>query len=263
MKSTRFLILIMAATLVAAACGSDDTPVASDGGADFGLVTDGTLSVCTDVPYPPMEYEDSDAESGYTGFDIELIRAIATDLGLGLEIATPGFDAITSGLAMEAGNCDISVASITITPEREEGVDFSSPYFEAEQSLLVEVDSGYSSSADVGTIAVQSGTTGELFAQDSLPDVGTISFEAPGDLYLALAAGDVGGVMTDVVGNQGYADENPGAFSVIETFATDEQYGMAVQEEGSEALLEAVNASLKKLEDNGEYDTIYGEWFAG
>ena len=88
-----------------------------------------------------MEFEDPDAEGGFTGFDIELIGAIADDLGLGLAVATPGWDAITSGLANEAGDCDISAASITITAEREENIDFSEPYFEGKQSLLVSDDS--------------------------------------------------------------------------------------------------------------------------
>ena len=119
--------------------GGDD-----DGDSALGLVSSGTLTVCTDVPYPPMEFEDPDAEGGFTGFDIELMRAIADDLGLGLAVATPGWDAITSGLANEAGDCDISAASITITAEREENIDFSEPYFEGKQSLLVSDDSSAS-----------------------------------------------------------------------------------------------------------------------
>ena len=77
-----------------------------------------------------------------------------------------------------------------------------------------------------------------------------------------IEAGEVDGVVTDLVGNQGYADENGGA-KVIESYATDEFYGFAVQEEGSEALLEAVNASLAKFQDDGTYDSIYGDWFPG
>ncbi|NDH11472.1 MAG: hypothetical protein EBY44_07065, partial [Actinobacteria bacterium] len=72
-------------------------------------------------------------------------QGYADDLGLGLAVATPGWDAITSGLANEAGDCDISAASITITAEREENIDFSEPYFEGKQSLLVSDDSSASS----------------------------------------------------------------------------------------------------------------------
>ena len=126
----RTVLALGAFSLLAAACGGDDAE--ADAGA-LSLTTAGTLTVCTDAPYPPMEFEDPDAESGYTGFDIELVRAIATDLGLELAVVTPGWDAITSGLANEAGDCDISASSITITDEREENVDFSDAYFDAEQ----------------------------------------------------------------------------------------------------------------------------------
>lgn len=254
----RSIALFAVVILFAAGCGDDDD--ASD---EFGLVAAGTLTVCTDVPYPPMEFEDPDAEGGFSGFDIELMRAIADDLGLDLAVATPGWDAITSGLANEAGDCDISAASITITEEREENIDFSEPYFEGKQSLLVTDDSSATTMADLGSVAVQSGTTGEIYLADNTPDgVEVVSFSDIGDLYLALEAGEVDGVVTDLVGNQGYADENGGA-KVIESYATDEFYGFAVQEEGSEALLEAVNASLAKFQDDGTYDSIYGDWFPG
>lgn len=254
----QLLALLLSLGLFAAACGDDD-----DGGDELGLVKSGTLTVCTDVPYPPMEFEDADAEGGFTGFDIELMRAIADDLGLGLAVATPGWDAITSGLANEAGDCDISAASITITDEREENIDFSEPYFEGKQSLLVSDDSSAGGLADLGSVAVQSGTTGEIWLADNTPDgVGVIAYDDIGALYLALEAGEVDGVITDLVGNQGYADDTGGA-KVIESYATDEFYGFAVQEEGAEDLLAAVNDSLAKLQDDGTYDDIYAEWFPG
>ena len=254
----QLLALLLTLGLFAAACGDDD-----DAGSDLDLVSSGTLTVCTDVPYPPMEFEDPDAEGGFTGFDIELMRAIADDLGLGLAVVTPGWDAITSGLATEAGDCDISAASITITEEREENIDFSDSYFEGKQSLAVSEGSSATSMADLGSVAVQSGTTGEIYVQDNAPDGLTIvSFEGAGDLYLALEAGEVDGVVTDIVGNQGYVDDTGGA-KVIESYETGEFYGFAVQEEGAEELLAAVNASLAKLQDNGTYDDIYADWFPG
>lgn len=252
---SKFLAIALALVLVAGACGGDGDESA------LGLVTSGTLTVCTDVPYPPMEFEDPSAPGGFDGFDMELARAIATDNDLEFAVVTPGWEAITSGLAMETDQCDISAASITITEEREEGIDFSEPYFAAVQSLFVAADSSASSANDIGAIAVQSGTTGEFYAQDNLPNE-LISFDDAGALYLALEAGDVDGVITDQVGNQGYADDNPGVGKVVATYDTDELYGMAVQEEGKEDLLAAVNASLEKLREDGTYDTIYNKWFS-
>jgi len=273
-KTYRLVAMFAALALVLAACGDDTdagdgTDDTGDAGTtvaveDLGLVAEGTLTVCTDVPYPPMEFEDPDAESGYNGFDIELIGAIAEDLGLGLAVATPGFDAITSGLAMESGDCDISAASITINEEREQGVDFSAPYFSADQSLLVKADSGITGLDGLSGLglAVQSGTTGAAYAEENAEEFGfeVISFEDAAGPYLALDSGDVAGVMTDIVGNQGVADEDD-SVTVVETFTTDEQYGFAVKEEGSEALLEAVNASLAGFQEDGTYDQIHANWF--
>ena len=95
-----------------------------------------------------------------------------------------------------------------------------------------------------------------------LSGVEVVAFDDIGALYLALEAGDVDGVITDLVGNQGYVDDTGGAM-VIESYATDEFYGFAVQEEGAEDLLAAVNESLAKLQGNGTYDAIYAEWFPG
>ena len=245
-------VLVLA--LFAAGCGDDS----ADTG-EFGLVNDGTLTVCTDSPYPPMEFE---VDGEFTGFDIELMRAIADDLGLDLSVNNIGFDPITSGLAMEAGDCDIAAASITITDEREENIDFSDGYFSGDQSLLTRDDTGITTLADTSgrNLGVQTGTTGELYANENAGDASIVSFENPGDLILALTAGEVDAVLQDIVVN-GDAALNNDSFVLVETYPTDEFYGFAVKEEGSEALLEAVNESLQKLRDDGTYDDIYDEFF--
>ena len=220
-----WLAALMAVALIATACGGDDD---SADGSDLALVSSGTLTVCTDSPYPPMEFE-QDGE--FTGFDIELMRAIADDLGLDLAVNNIGFDPITSGIAMESGECDIAAASITITDEREENIDFSDPYFTADQSLLVATDAGISDLAGFSgrSLAVQSATTGEAYAKANAPsDADVVSFDNPGDVFLALAAGDVDGVLQDIVPNAEYALNNPDAAELVETYPTDENYGLSL-----------------------------------
>ena len=179
-----WLAALMAVALIATACGGDDD--GGDGSA-LTLVASGTLTVCTDSPYPPMEFE-QDGE--FTGFDIELMRAIAEDLGLELAVNNIGFDPITSGIAMESDECDIAAASITITDEREENIDFSDPYFTADQSLLVSTESGITDLAGFSgrSLAVQSATTGEAYAKANAPsDAAIVSFDNPGGLIGAPA----------------------------------------------------------------------------
>jgi ABC-type amino acid transport substrate-binding protein len=252
-RTIHLLVAVLAFALVATACGGGD-----DAG-DLNLVTAGTLTICVDAPYPPMEFE---LNGEYTGFDVELMRAIADDLGLDLAVNNTGFDPITSGLAMEAGDCDIAASSITITEDREKNIDFSDPYFTADQSLLVTKASGLSSLADLAghNIGVQTGTTGEIYANENNPGAEIISFENPGDLFTALAAGQIDGVLQDIIPNADAA-LNDDTVQIVETFPTAEQYGFATKEEGAEDVLAAVNKSLKKLRDNGTYDSIYADWF--
>lgn len=254
-RSIRLVAMAAALSLVLVACGDEG------GSGDLGLITDDVLTVCTDSPYPPMEFE-QDGE--FTGFDIELMRAIAGELGVSdISVVNTGFDPITSGLAMEAGDCDIAAASITITEEREANIDFTDGYFTADQSLLVRDDAGLGSLADFGesALGVQTGTTGEMYAQENAPE-GTeiVSFENPGDIFTALEAGNVQGVLQDIVPNAEYALNNEGV-SLAESYPTDETYGFATKEEGAEALLEAVNEAIAALRDNGTYDDIYDDWF--
>lgn len=257
MTRTRMLLVaVVALALLAGACGDDDDSTDSS---SLPLVAAGTLTVCTDSPYPPMEYEE---DGEFTGFDIELMRAIAEDMGLDLAVVNSGFDPITSGLAMEAGDCDIAAASITITDEREENIDFSDGYFSGDQSLLADSGSGIAALADLSgmILGVQTGTTGKQYAEDNNPGAEIISFENPGDLITALNAGELDAVLQDIVTN-GDAALNNDNLVLLEVYKTDEFYGFAVKEEGAEDILAAVNAALAKVRDDGTYDSIFEEFF--
>ncbi|HEX2153371.1 MAG TPA: transporter substrate-binding domain-containing protein [Acidimicrobiia bacterium] len=262
MTLRKLMALFAVMALALAACGDDGGNGDGEAAADFDTVTEGTLTVCTDAPYPPMEFEDPETGE-FTGFDIELMRAIAENLGLDLAVVNTGFDPITSGLAMEAGDCDIAAASITITEERAENIAFTDGYFTADQSLLTLSDSGIESLEDTAgqSVAVQTGTTGELYAQENAPDdTELVSFENPGDVFLALESGQVQAVLQDIIPNQDYADNNEGA-TVVETYPTDEEYGFAAALEGTEDLIAAVNEQIAALRDDGTYDEIYNEFF--
>lgn len=256
-KWTTVVVLILAISLVLAACGGEaDT-------SEFDLVTAGTLTVCSEIPYEPFEFETEDGT--YDGYDVEMMQAIADKLGLEMEFINTGFDAITSGSAMVGGICDIAASAITIKPEREENIDFSEPYFESDQSLLIKEGTGYSDLDDfVGLrLGVQSGTTGEAYAQENVPDgVELVGFDSGGDLFVALEAGSIEGILQDKPVNENRA-EGDDTLEVVQTYKTDENYGFATQEEGKEALLEAVNDALAELKSEGTFDEIFDKWFGG
>lgn len=272
LRQFRLLALVAVLALALAACGGDGdgaddatTPGAADGdgdaAAELTLVNDGVLTVCTDAPYPPMEYEE---DGEFTGFDIELMRAIAQQMGLdGIEVVNSGFEPITSGAVFASNQCDVAAASITITEEREENVDFTDPYFQADQSLLVKTDSDFSSLEDLAgeRLGVQAGTTGEAYAQENKPEsTEIVSFDNPGDIFSALEAGDIAGVLQDIVVNQGRTFEDD-SVEVVETYPTDEQYGFATAEEGGDDVLDAINDALSTVRDDGTYDDIYDDFF--
>lgn len=281
MRAMRLMAALAAVSLLAAACGDDDTDEpeedvteeAADDAADdtdaidasgLDLVAEGTLTVCSDIPYAPFEFEDPDAPTGYSGFDIELMEAIAEVLDLDLAVVATGFEGLTSGASMAAGQCDIAASAMTITEERAENVDFADAYYEAKQSLLVPVDAGIEGIDDLVeglSVGVQSGTTGELYAEENVPGAELIAFESSGDLFVALEAGRIDAILQDLPVNaeQARADD---AITVVAEFDTEEDYGFAMEKDREDGLVDAINAALAQVRADSTYDTLYDKYFS-
>lgn len=260
------LAIAATATLALAGCaGSSDTEEPASGGdagPDYGLVTEGTLTVCSDVPYPPFEMEGGENGTGYTGFDIELLNAVAQKLDLELSVQDVGFDALQSGTTLAAGTCDIGASAMTITEERKASIDFSDPYYDSLQSLLVRTDSGIESIDDLAgkNVGVQQGTTGETFAAENAPEAELVQYPSDGELWPAIQAGQIDAILQDQPVNLEH-EKADDAYKIVETFETDEQYGFAFQKGERTELLEAVNGALQELRDDGQYDEIYDTFF--
>ncbi len=242
----------------AAGCGGDDD-VASAALAPV-VMTDGSLTVCTDMPYEPFEFEEDGQPAG---FDVDLVAEVAKRLGVKSAIVDTDFDAIASGEALNSGTCDVAISAMTITGDRARVLDFSSPYFNASQALVLEQGSAVTSLADLGgrRIGVQGGTTGELYVTDNAPDTAKIvPFEDSAAMDVALEAGEVDAAVYDntVVGD--VVANNP-AVAVAAEFDTGEQYGMAVKKNGNVDLLRTINDVLADLKAENGYDQIYEKWF--
>jgi polar amino acid transport system substrate-binding protein len=260
----RVLALVAAGALALAACGDDDdTTEAGDEGdaapAEVDLVSGGTLTVCSDTPYEPFEFEDGGEQVGY---DMDLLRAVAEANDLGFEVIDLPFDGILGSLA--AGDCDVVGSAVTITDERAEQVDFSDPYFDADQSLLVKAENAdtFATLDDLEgtTIGVQSGTTGEAYAEENAPEGSTIqSFEDSDGLFGAIAGDQIDAILQDYPVNA-YRTTQDDTLAVTDTFPTGEQYGFAVAKD-NEGVLDMVNTGLADLRDSGEFDTIFARYF--
>ena len=259
------ILLALAASLLlalgAAGCGDDDDDDGDNGGGgadttELDTIRPGTLTVGSDIPYPPFE---QGRAPDYDGFDIELINEIASRLELDVQIKDTPFDTIFRDLAQ--GKFDVVISGSTITDERERAVDFGDPYFLAEQSLLVQVDSDIQAIDDLPgqTVGVQKGTTGEAYVKEEAPDATVRSYGDLDDAFNALVAGQVDAVMFDLPGTQEAARTKEG-LEVRESYDTGEEFGIAFQED-ADALREAVNGALAEVKDDGTFAELYTEWF--
>jgi polar amino acid transport system substrate-binding protein len=265
MKKSRLLLLISAlfvsSALVLSACGGDDSDSGSSGsgGGDVSseLITEGTLTVGSDIPFPPFEFGQS---PDYEGFDIDLVNEIAKDLELDVSIQDTSFDTIFTDVAQ--GKFDMVASAATITPEREQQVDFSDPYYEAEQALLVPSDSDVATVEDLDglTVGAQDGTTGEAFANDETNAGSVRGFPNGPAAIAALQNGQVEATIIDLPVAQDAIDKGETGFKLATTIPTGELYGLAFAQD-TPALLSAVNESLASMKTDGRLNELYQKWF--
>jgi polar amino acid transport system substrate-binding protein len=253
---------LLAAAMVAAGCGDDDE---DDGGSgattgaateDLGLIDEGTLSVGTDTPYPPFEIGQPPNISGY---DIDVMNAVAEQLGVEAEYTDTGFATIFRDVAN--GQFDTAAAASTITPGRENTVDFTDPYYEAQQTLLVTEDSDIASVDDLAGVIVgaQDGTTGETYANDETDASEVRGYPEGPNAINALVTGQVEAVIIDQPVAVD-AVEKQGGMTVVEEIPTNELYGFAVAPD-NDALREAMNEALAAIKEDGTLDSLYEEYF--
>ncbi len=265
MKKVRLLFLMSALTMMSAmvlvACGGgdSDSDSTSTGGGDVSseLITAGTLTVGSDIPFPPFEFGEA---PDYDGFDIDLVNEIAKDLELEVKIEDTAFDTIFTDVAQ--GKFDMVASASTITPEREQQVDFSDPYYEAEQALLVPEGSDITSveALEGLTVGAQDGTTGEAYAKDETNAASVRGFPNGPAAIAALRNGQVEATIIDQPVAQDAIDKGEGGFELATTIPTGELYGLAFAQD-TPALLAAVNDSLASMKEDGRLNDLYQKWF--
>jgi polar amino acid transport system substrate-binding protein len=254
----------MLVVLVAAGCGSDepaDTGTQSGGGAKVsGLVTDGTLTVGTELPAPPFWIgEDYNSLTG--GFEVDLAKEIAKRLGLGsTKFVEMPFTGLVAG---QQCPCDIDLSQVTITPERAKVVKFSEPYFDANQGVLVKKGTKVTSLADAKNLqwGAQINTTGAIYIADKIkPAKEARLFNTTVDAFTALSAGQIQAVLLDTPIVLGAVKEKqiPDG-EVVGQFKTGEQYGAVVNRDSKN--LDAFNQVLKTLKSEGFIDQLLQKYF--
>ena len=222
------------------------------------------LKVATEAGFMPFEYV-GEENGELLGFDMDLIRAVGEVLGLEVKIDNISWDGLIPALLNN--NYHAVIAGVTITPEREDSVNFSNPYFESVLTIVTKKSEMNITSIDdlIGKVAaVQISTTGDFTASD-LYDEGLLKsvsrFDTVADAMQATIIGAADVVVVDLPVAEAYLEANSLApLKTVGAVSANEYYGIAVNKNNSQ-LLEQINAALDELKKNGTYDEIYGKWF--
>lgn len=218
-------------------------------------VADGVLTVGTNAEFPPFEYVGDDGEAD--GFDIALIKAVGEKMGVEVQVENMEFASLVSSIG---NKIDIAIAGMTVNEERKQTVDFSEPYYDAVQYVLLPEGSDIATADDlVGkTIGVQLGTTGDIIATD-IEGTTVSSYNKGVDAVNDLVNGRVDCVIIDknpaLVFADKFKDNGIVAVDGAQFNFELEQYAIAVPK-GDTALADAINKAIEELKADGTFDEL-------
>jgi len=262
-----FVLLLTACGTTPPASSSPTSSPAADTITLPTILTPGVLTVGSDTAYPPQEYIDPTTKKA-TGFDIDLITAIAQKMGLQTHIVSTKFDTITDDLA--ANHFDVAISAITITPDRQKKVDFV-PYFNAGQSLLVQKGNpkNIKSTDDLCGLAVgvQSGSIEQGVLQSSSdncleqdkPAITIIAQQDQAAVVQLLTAKRAVATYQDSPVTDYYVKQNSDQFEVGgPVFGTGTE-GIAVRKNDTE-MLKAIQTAYNQVKAAGTYHQLILKW---
>ena len=265
MLTRRFLQIagLAAATFIFAACGKKEVAPATAPVASAPAPAPAKVYVVgTDAAYAPFESQNEKGE--IVGFDIEVVQAVAKKAGIEVKFVNTPWEGIFNALGQ--GDRDMVVSAVTITDERNATMDFSAPYFDAQQLIAVKVTSKVAKFADLKKlkVGVQTGTTGDEAVSKLLGKTSTDikRFESTPLALKELEAGGVDAVVADNGVVVHYVANNPGGKfkTVADKEFVPEQYGIALKK-GNTELLEKINKGLADIKADGTYDQIFSKYF--
>jgi len=275
MKRTTVTIAVVAIAIMTA-CGTAKTTSQSPKTTPtpgLGTIIAGTITIGTDMPYAP--FESLDAKGNPVGFDVEIFDEVARRLGYKTQWNNAVFDTIFTALQTK---WDIVVSAVTgyappgssaaqTVADRAKVVAFGLPYYSSLQSLAVNATKtpDIKSVDDLKSgdkVAVQEGTTGQFWAKEHLGSKGIqlVGFAKAPDMFLALDAGRVKGVVNDLPVSQD-AVKGKADLKVVQQIETGEQYAFAYAKKKSSALRDAVNEQLQAIFKDGTYARIFKKYF--
>ncbi len=219
------------------------------------VLADGVLTVGTNAEFPPFEFVDDNGEPD--GFDVALIKAIGEKLGVEVEVENMEFEALVASIG---NKIDVAIAGMTITDERKENADFSDPYYDAVQYVILPEGSEIATFDDLAgkTIGVQLGTTGDFIASDDVDGANVKQYNKGVDAVNDLINGRVDCVIIDKNPALVFAGKFEGQLTAVDG----EQFGFGIENyaiampKGDAALSAQINGALKELKEDGTFDEL-------
>ncbi|PRB11279.1 amino acid ABC transporter substrate-binding protein [Microbacterium sp. MYb62] len=263
---SRRLIAVTALVVAAAAltaCSGSSTPASTSdtgGSSDFGLVQDGTLTVATEGTYRPFSFHGDGGSGDLTGFDVEIIQAVADKLGLEVKFQETQWDAIFAGL--DAGRFDVIANQVSINDEREEKYLFSTPYTVSPGVIVVaEDDDSISSFDDLDGKTTAQSLTSNWYELATESGAKVEAVEGWAQAVELLRQGRVDATVNDKLTFLDYETTNSptGLKIAAETDEAGEQAFVFTKDK--EALVDAVDGALEELRADGTLAEISEKYF--
>ncbi len=242
---------VLAMGALVAGCGSDQSSNAQP--------KEKVIKVGTNATFVPFEFKEQGSDQ-LTGFDIDMINAVAKKIGAKVDFKNVAFDALIPALGTK--EIDLAASGMTITKARAQSVLFSSPYYESGMAVVVKEDANINDlkGLEGKTIAVQMGTTGADLAK-KIQGAQLKQFNHSSEALLELHNGGVVAAVLDLPVAQYYVSKHPeDKVKVISFPNTKEYFGFAIAKDNKD-LQAQVNKALAEMKKDGELDQIYQKWF--
>ena len=255
------LAVCVATVLALAACGSSS----AGGAGGVSTVKEGALTVLSDLAYPPLEsVPEGKTAADCEGYEVDVVDAVAGKLGLEAEWSQVKFDTIIPQIK-QGGRADIGASAFTVNDERAEEIDFTDPYLDSNQGLVMAasskvLDPDTELNNVYAKVAVQSGTTGEAWVEENLTNAQVVPLDDVVQCLMGVQTGSYDACVADLpvlshLCNTSYKD-----LAVKQEIATGEQYGFVVSKDNP-GPTEAIDKAYKELVDDGTIARLQEKWF--
>lgn len=215
------------------------------------IKSNGYITMATNAEFEPFEFK---AENKIVGIDIDISKEIANDLGVDLKVNDISFDAVI--FELKEKKSDFAAAALSYDEDRAKNVDFSNPYFNASQSIIVMKNSNISNADDLKgkNIGVHLGTTGDTYCTQA-GSMQVVRFNKSMDAVSDMINGQIDAVVVDDFTANKLVEKNNAVVKKLDQALTKEEYRIAVTK-GNTELLNIINKTISKLEESGKLDEI-------